>query len=139
MAEVYRYDENTIGCFQYGTFYYGFENGSEKTLIKEPVLIYGQQLIPGDKITGFESGNSRTSFSLSRGFMTYIGKRGADLLFDIYDPKAKPHQSNLFSQRPIWLISFTFIGPDSGLLMFSQPGACYDIHPRKITKIKEEN
>lgn len=132
MADVYRYNENTLWCFQYGTFYYGFENGSETQIKKEPVTLYGNTINPGDKIKGFDSGNKRTSFSLASGHMSYAGMIDSDLLFDIYDPDQKPQQNNLFQARPKWFLSFSLIGQNAGLLMFSQPGCCYDIHPLKI-------
>lgn len=134
MAEVYRYEENVVGCFTHGAFYYGFENGFMPKLDKEPVTIYGQELYPGDKVVSFDSGNSRTSYGFTRGYMTYMGKMGSDLLFEVFDPQEKPKQGNLFSERPKWFLSFAYVGPDYGLLMFSQPGAGYDIHPKQIIK-----
>lgn len=132
MAEVYRYKDNTLGCFQDSLHYIGFENGIESLIKSEPVILYGQTLLPGDKINGFDSGNQRTSFSLKYGHMTYVGIYNRDLLFEIYNPKAKPAQTDLFMQRPKWYLSFALIGSDAGLLMFSSPGSAYDIHPKRI-------
>ena len=137
MANVYRYGENILGCFQNGVHYTGFENGAEGKVHREPVTIYGQTLVPGDKITGFDSGRKRTSFALTSGYMTYIGRSGIELYFEVYDPNKQPSQANLFQQRPKWLLTFHLVGSDCGLLMFSQPGAAYDIHPYKILRLTE--
>lgn len=138
MADVYRYDENILGCFINGVFYYGFENGAESQVIKETVVLCDQQLVPGDVITGFDSGNKRTSYHLKYGYMTYVGRYKEGILFDVYDPKQKAQQGNLFQQRPKWFLSFALVGNNEGLLMFSQPGACWDIRPYKIIKYEEK-
>lgn len=134
MAEVYQIDKDILCCYQNGQHYYGFERGSETRISATPVKLYGNELNIGDKIKGFDSGKERTSFILDYGFMTYMGAFSGDLLFEINDPKQKQVQLNLFQPRPKWMLSFSLIGEQSGVLMHSAPGCCYDIHPLKIIK-----
>jgi hypothetical protein len=135
MADVYQHSENVLSCIQGNVHYYGFINGSEDRIKQEPITLYSNTINPGDKIIGFDSGKDRTSFELSYGFMIYAGKFGADILFEIIDPKKKPHQADLFNQRPKWFLSFAVIGPNSGLLMQSSACGFYDIHPHKIKRV----
>jgi hypothetical protein len=134
MADVYRVSKNVLACYTHGVCYTGFENGSETCIEKIPVTLYGNTLTPGEKITGLISGKDRTSFELDYGYMTYMGIFNNELLFEICDPKENVRQLSLFSTPPKWMLSFSLIGTNAGLLMFSQPGACYDIHPFKITR-----
>lgn len=134
MAEVYQFKENILRCIQRGLHYYGFLNGSDSQIEKQQVILYGNTINPGDKIIGFDSGNIRTSFQLKSGYMIYMGIFAAEILFEIHDPKDKPIQRDLFNERPKWFLSFSVIGPDSGLLMQSSSCGFYDIHPFKIIK-----
>lgn len=140
MAAVYRYNENTLGCYIHGMHYVGFENGTEDQVKPEPVTLYGNDLQPGDKITGFKSGSNRTSFSLNKDYMTYMGMYNGCLMFDIYEEGEDAYQGNLFEdqKKPVWYLSFAFIGSNAGLLMFSQPGAGYDIQPKTILNYQNE-
>ena len=135
MAEVYQYSENILLCIQNSVHYYGFLNGSEEKINREQVTLYGNTMNPGDKIIGFDSGNVRTSFSLSYGYMTYAGIFSASILFEIYNPKKKPSQADLFNKPPKWFLSFALIGSDSGLLMQSSASGFYDIHPHNIIRL----
>lgn len=132
MAEVYQHSENVLFAIQYGSSYFGFENGSENQIKKEPITLYRNVINPGDKIKGFDSGKNRSSFILDYGYMIYSGIYEQNILFEIYDPKAKPRQTDLFNIRPRWFLAFALVGSNAGLLMFSAPGCCYDIHPIKI-------
>lgn len=134
MAEVYRYNKNLIGCFTGGLHYFGFEDHNLSRIEQEPVLLFDYELKPGDKIAGFDSGNSRTSFLLKVGYMTYIGKIGDQLLFEVYDPSVGATQQNLFQKKPKWLLSFGYISNHGGLFSASGPGTGWDIQPKKIVK-----
>jgi len=139
MAEVYRYTENLVGCFTQGLHYYGFEDHDLSRIEQEPVLLYDQEMKPGDKIVGFNSGNNRTSFMLTVGYMTYLGKIGNDLLFEVYDPTVEATQQDLFHQRPKWLLSFAYVSNFGGLFSASGPGKGYDIQPRTIKRVEHES
>jgi len=134
MAEVYRFLENVLSCYQHGQHYFGFENGSESLIHEAPATIYGNTLNVGDPVKGFDSGKDRTSFILTSGYMTYKGWFDRDIVFEITEANKKHHQGNLFHQRPKWMLSFGFLGPESGLLMNSANSCYYDIHPHKIIK-----
>ena len=137
MAEVYRYGEKLLGYFTQGVKYLGFEDHDLSCVERDPVTIYDQELQPGDKITGFDSGKNRSSFMLESGYMTYVGKIGSDLLFEVYDPEAKPRQGDLFHERPLWLLAFGYISNFGGLFSYSGPGTGYDLQPRKIHRWKQ--
>lgn len=135
MAEVYRISPNILSCYQHGQHYFGFENGSESLILEAPATIYGNTLNVGDQVKGFDSGKDRSSFILESGCMTYKGWFDRDIVFEISEPnKKKNYQGNLFQPRPKWMLSFGFLGPQSGLLMNSANGCYYDIHPYKILK-----
>ncbi len=136
MADVYKLSDNILMCFQSGLTYYGFLNGSENSLITEPVQVNDEVIDPGDRIVAFESGNNRTSFNLSRGYMEYKGRMAENLLFEIYDPKSPAKQQNLFDNRPLWLIAFAQISVTGGFLMFSSTSTSFDIHPKEIIRYK---
>ena len=135
MTDVYRLEENIVCCFQNSAFYIGFENESEKQLKKESFTIYDNIINPGDKITGFDSGKERTSYMLNYGHMTFEGFFMDHILFEIFEPKQKSQQNDLFNVRPRWFLSFFLIGPNKGLYLASSPGCFYDIHPRKINRL----
>lgn len=137
MAEVYQISENILSCFTRGVSYMGFTNGAESCIDKEPIKVIGEVIKPGDMITGFDSGKKRTSFILNYGYMTYVGKRDVSLLFEVYDSKSRAKQGDLFSERPKWYLDFSMIGEWDGFLMFSQPGAAFDIRPKKILRYKK--
>ncbi len=137
MAEVYKQSENVLVCYTRGLNYTGFLKGAEKELDQEPVQLEGGTLTPGDRIVGFKSGNSRTSFLLQYDYMTYLGKNGPELYFDIYDSKSHAKQGNLFEERPLWLLTFPMADPGC-LLMFSKPGAGWDIRPREIIRFTQQ-
>ncbi len=137
MSEVYQINENRLGCFTNGLNYTGFLNGSETQLNLEPVELHGGTLTPGDKIIGFYSGNSRTSFLLEYDYMVYRGRLTEELYFEIYDSKSNAKQGNLFEQRPEWYLTFHMAQSDC-LLMFSQPSACWDIRPYKIVRYPKQ-
>lgn len=134
MADVFQLNENTLMCFTQGLHYIGFLNGTESALDMAPVQVNDEVITPGDKIVAFESGNNRTSFNLSRGYMQYMGKLETDLLFDIYDPKAPAKQQNLFDKRPVWLLAFSQVSRYGGFLMFTSRSTSYDIVPKKIIR-----
>lgn len=134
MADVFQLNENTLVCFTQGLHYIGFLNGSESVLDMTPVQVNDELITPGDKIVAFESGNNRTSFNLSRGYMEYKGRMEENLLFEIYDPKAPARQQNLFDKKPLWLLSFVQVSVYGGFLMFSSKSTSYDIHPKKIIR-----
>ena len=119
----------------HGVHYYGFENGTQPELNTDPVRLYGQTLTPGDKINGFDSGNSRTSYILADpgDYLTYVGRFGVDLLFQS-SPGKKPQQGNLFQQRPSWYLAFGYVSEFGGLFSASSPGTGWDIQPKKIIR-----
>lgn len=124
-------NDNIFPIFTRGLNYYGFTNGAEKTINQEPAEIGDETLNVGDRIVGFSSGKKRSSFLLDYDYMTYMGKRGNFLLFDITDSKTQV-ETSLFQESPIWYLAFAWFPDRFRLHMCSSPGASWDIDPKEI-------
>lgn len=131
---VYQYKENILITFQRGLHYYGFLNGSERELSRDIVHILDDQLIPGDKIVGFNSGVKRTSFLLDYDYMTYIGSLCPFLLFDVCDSKSE--NQDFVGEKPLWLLAFAWFEERFRLHMFSNFNTSWDIVPNEIVRYK---
>jgi len=134
MADVYRQNDNVLQCYAHGLNYVGFERGYESVINPIPLMLFGNTIVPGAKIKALQSGNDRTSFELKDSPITYAGVYDNHVLFEFEEETKSQQQGRLFDEpkRPKWYLAFVYAGETAGLLMFSQPGACYDIRPHQI-------
>ncbi|PTN08062.1 hypothetical protein C8N47_111102 [Mangrovibacterium marinum] len=134
MADVYRYKENVLDCYAYGMEYIGFENGQERDIKKDPLKVFGHTIMPGSKITALDSGSDRTSFKIDDTYIVFAGLYDGHALFEIEEETAEVVQGSLFDEPkpPKWFLAMAYVSETAGLLMFSQPGACYDIRPLNV-------
>jgi len=130
-------NDNIFPIFTNNLNYFGFTNGAEKTINQEPAEIGEHTLNVGDRIVGFSSGKKRSSFLLSYDYMTYMGKQGPFLLFDVTDSKT-PVETSLFQERPVWYLAFAWFPDRFRLHMYSTPATSWDIDPKEIIYYTEK-
>lgn len=127
MGSVYKRNETTLDCFKKGVHYVGFLQGTESKIEPTPLHVRSHKIQPGDQLSGFESGSSRTSIELEKDwYMTYRGRIDLEVYFEVTYP-GKVEDSSVK-----WFLAFGHIQSMDRLLMLSAIGTAWDIVPKQI-------